>query len=249
MVIRDGQVNCHLVLNANIIAGLLCAPDSEEHQQAQYTVAHECSHIHAASVEDKNLPGVLMQPRSPDQRPELEIAWTAWDEYIACCLSAEYGYEKVLKDYESTFCKVLEGLRDRGIQFIRAYRTHTNIDQLSKEMRDAYGSMVKYLCYLLGDIDGNQLAFEEAAPDAHALIQKNAWFAPLFKRLRHVLKEMRESYGKWPGLQAFDPFVSVVHDLLQAGGIDIQEHPEGWWIDVPSTPETDGYYYVRKFFR
>ncbi len=50
---------------------------------------------------------------------------------------------------------------------------------------------------------------------------------------------MHSTYGTWKGLDIYEPLKQIADELLQLGGIDIQQREHGSaYVDVPRRPKT-----------
>jgi hypothetical protein len=237
-VIRDGRPKAHLVLDANFLMALTKENDPN-FQLAVYVICHEAAHIHDLAYRDRAFPGVILQQKN-DFRDGvlLQIATICWEEYVASRLSAPYASAEQLGYFESTFCSALEGVRERGNHHIRKYRWHADVMQLAAQMVSEYGALLKYAAYLDGHTAGLNGDFAQAAPKASELTRTERWFMPTAEALHSCLALMWASYGRWSGLEVYDPLKEVAHGLLKAGGVDIQQRPQGAYISVPFTPDT-----------
>ncbi|MGH9424804.1 MAG: hypothetical protein ACRD2L_00635, partial [Terriglobia bacterium] len=142
-------------------------------------------------------------------------------------------------DFESMFCAALEKARDSSNSSIREYRWHGDTARLVSELCERYGSLLKYAAYLLGHLDGLEQELSAAAPRAFELLEKTAYFRPIFERLSATLRSMHKTYGHWSGKEVFDPLYQVGESLLNSAGIEIQRRPGGAaYVNVPFTPQT-----------
>ena len=80
---------------------------------------------------------------------------------------------------------------------------------------------------------------EEAAPKVIEALRSYDYFEPFFARLHAELRALQDTYGKWTGIEVFDPLKGLADKLLRSGGIDIQLRPDGTaYVNVPRNPET-----------
>lgn len=68
---------------------------------------------------------------------------------------------------------------------------------------------------------------------AAELVKRKAYLNPIFEKFAVCLRSMWGNYGKWAGLEVFDPLKDIAHDLLKVGGVDIQNRPQGPYVNVP----------------
>ncbi len=238
-VLREGQVKCHLVVAADLMNYLL-QPSNTNYKLAIGLLAHEAAHVHDLRTQDRAFPNVLMEYRCGYREAKfLEIAHGCWDEYAACRLSAQFEFEDQLNWFEDTFCSCAEEVKERSNKHIQQYRWHGDLNKLVPQVVAEYGPVLKYAGYLLGHLDGLGLSIEKDAPKANELVNRKRYFTPIFEELVACLKSMWATYGNWPGLQVFDPLKDVADKLLRAGGIEIEERPDGGaHVNVPFSPET-----------
>lgn len=237
-VLRDGKPRVHLVLDAHFI-GALMNPNEERYEQAIYILAHESCHIHDLSEQDRAFPGVILAHQLTAREGVLQqIAEVAWEEYAACRLSASFAPANETALFEKTLCSVLAGARERGNKYIRQYRLHGDVSRVLKEIVGEYGNLLKYSSYLLGHLAGIDAQLKDAAPTAAAMIEGSPFFAPAFHRLKTGLEEMWETYGKWTGFEIFDGLKELADGFLKTGGIVLQDHKEGLYVNVPYSLET-----------
>jgi len=204
-----------------------------------HILAHEAAHVHDLAYQDRAFPGVLLKRKVAYREGLLlQMASACWEEYVASRLSASFAADERLDHFESTFCAALQGVRERTNGHIRRYRLHADLTQLMAQVEREYGGVLKYGSYLLGHVAGLGRSFPDTAPTAYALVQSTPHFKPMFEKLSACLESMHANYGNWPGLEVYAPLQAIVHELLKAAGVDIQDHPEGAYIAVPFTPET-----------
>jgi hypothetical protein len=250
-VMRDGVLRSYIVLNAAFVLAMVERDPSfpikvsdEEFanmgDQARYLIAHEAGHAHDHTIIDRQLPGWLL--REPVNDYETGPAISALEEYTACRLSATFGDdERETENYEVTFVKTLAITREQCNKILLAYRTSgNNLMPVVNEFIPLYGRLMKAYSYLLGQVDGLQERLEDAAPEACKAIQEAAWFADLANRWHESLQQGWEVYGKWKSPEEmYMPQKEIFHEVLRAGGIDIQTRPGGdFYIHIPYTRET-----------
>ena len=89
-----------------------------------------------------------------------EVTLACWDEYAATRISAPFGKETT-DHYEETFIQALQTTRENANRAIRAYRLHHDHGRIAGEVFVEYGRLMKYAAYLLGDLDGREVAIED----------------------------------------------------------------------------------------
>ncbi len=237
-VLHESQVKCHIVAAAGLMNSLQ-EPNDPDYKLAIGILAHEAAHVHDLLMQDRAYPGVLLR-RATGYREGilLQIAQACWDEYAACRLAARFEYEKQLGWFEDTFCSFTEDVRERSNANIREYRQHADLSKLVPQIVGEYGVVLKYAAYLLGQLDGLGLSFSTDAPKAFELVNRMKYFTAIFEELVACLKAMWATYGKWTGLQVFEPLKDVADKLLRVGGIEIEERAQGPYVNVPFSLET-----------
>lgn len=236
-VIRDGAVKTHIVFNA---AYLLPIEDQQHKDflQAVHLLAHECAHVEVTNVFNKAFPGTLLKPLVGDLHDSLrwQVISSCWDEYAATWISALYGRDPTT-DYEMTFLQVLSEAEDKANAAIVAYRLHGDHSQIALDVYAAYGNLMKYACYQLGNLAGRGLSICDL-PKTKAALQDH-WFAPYLARLADNCRAIAESYGKWDDKSAFEKIGDVADDLIAERGLTLRRLADGQlFVDVPFTFET-----------
>jgi hypothetical protein len=151
-------------------------------------------------------------------------------------LSAGFGTEPT-EGYEDTFLKSLLETRQQANNHIKAYRIHANIDRILGEVYVAYGDLMKFTAYHLGNLRGLGRDLSEMPRTVEAL--KGHWFAPHFARLDEALKDIAKDYGKWTDKSSFEVVGDLADELLAHGGIHYKSRVDGrLYIDIPFTAET-----------
>jgi hypothetical protein len=236
-VIRDGTLKSHVLLNAAYMAPL----EDFKHEHfgfVLHTISHECAHVEITHKFDAAFPGFLLRTAHADARIgyRWQIILACWDEYAATMLSAGFGTEPT-EGYEDTFLKSLLETRQQANNHIKAYRIHANIDRILGEVYVAYGDLMKFTAYHLGNLRGLGRDLSEMPRTVEAL--KGHWFAPHFARLDEALKDIAKDYGKWTDKSSFEVVGDLADELLAHGGIHYKSRVDGrLYIDIPFTAET-----------
>lgn len=236
-VIREGTLKSHVLLNAAYMAPL----EDFNHEHfgfVLHTISHECAHVEVTHKFDAAFPGFLLRTAHPDARIgyRWQIILACWDEYAATMLSAGFGAEPT-EGYEDTFLKSLQETRQQANDCIKAYRVHANIDRILGEVYVAYGDLMKFTAYHLGNLRGLGRDLSDMPRTVEAL--NGHWFAPYFTRLGEALEEIAKDYGKWTDKSSFEVVGDLADELLARGGIHYKSRPDGrLYIDIPFTPET-----------
>lgn len=237
-VMRDGKVKSHIVLNGGVIRPL----EDEKHEAfrlAIHTLAHECAHVEVTKRFNDAFPGVLLQTKAPSvhQHCRWEIIKSCWDEYAVTQICATFG-EDPTAGYEETFLSVLKATRPKAIRLIQEYRLHQNLEQIVPEIYGAYGTLMKFASYHLGNMAGcglsvNDLPNTKAALDGH-------WFQPHFERLAEVCRAIDGDYGVWKDRSQFEALGDLADAVVKDGGMILSNFTPngGFYVDIPITPET-----------
>lgn len=119
-----------------------------------YTLAHECGHVHDLDVQELAFPSIFLKTALPFRDGVLfYIASGCWEEYVACRLSACFGTETTLRNYQHTFCLALETAKERADAAIRQYRMHHDVGRVTNEVAEVYKRVLVYASYLFGHLD------------------------------------------------------------------------------------------------
>lgn len=236
-VLREGVLKSHIVLNAAFVEALE-QPDNDSYRQSLHTLAHECAHVETSFHFDTAFPGTLRRKTVPNAR--LLHRWNTfiacWDEYSATRLSAGIGHDPT-NDYENTFIARLADTRDRANKLITAYRLHGNVDQILDEIYCAYGNLLKFTAYHLGNLDGAGIDVMARSATVNAL--RDHWFEPYFHRMKNACQNIARNEGQWKDLTDFEAIGDLLDDLVNFGGLTVSEEPDGsLYVDIPFTWET-----------
>jgi hypothetical protein len=237
-VIRDGKVKSHMLFNAGVLLPLE-DETNEFYEQALHTLAHECAHVEVTERFNAAFPGVLLQTRPPNAHAHYrwEIVNACWDEYAVTQICAPFG-QRPTEGYEKTFITALAETRPRANTLIKAYRLHANLEQVTAEVYGAYGDLMKFASYHLGNMVGLGITLDDlpktkAALDGH-------WFARFFDKLKQACADIAADYGKWTDRSAFEALGDLADEIVADGGLIISGHRDdgGFYVDIPFTPET-----------
>lgn len=237
-VIRDGKVKSHILFNAGVLLPL--EDDKNEFfEQALHTLAHECAHVEVTERYNAAFPGVLLQSKSPNLHAHCrsEIIKACWDEYAVTQICAPFG-QRPTDGYEETFITALEQTRPQANARIRAYRLHGNLEEVITEVYGAYGELMKFACYHLGNLAGLGLTLEDVPKTIAAL--NGHWFAPFFDQLKQTCGDIAAQYGEWADRSAFEALGDLADDIVEDGGMTISDHRDdgSFHVDIPFTPQT-----------
>jgi hypothetical protein len=237
-VIRDGKVKSHILFNAGVLLPLE-DDENEFFEQALHTLAHECAHVEVTERFNAAFPGILLQSKSPDLHTHCrwEIIKACWDEYAVTQICAPFG-QRPTDGYEETFIAALEQTRPQANGCIKAYRLHGNLEQVIAEVYGAYGELMKFGCYHLGNLVGLGLTVDDVPKTAVAL--DGHWFAPFFDKLKQACENIAAQYGEWMDRGAFEALGDLADEIVADGGMTISNHRDDgtFHVDIPFTPQT-----------
>ncbi|RKT24770.1 hypothetical protein B0G69_0459 [Paraburkholderia sp. RAU2J] len=237
-VLREGKVKSHIVLNAAYVIGLEDSPSGDHFNFALHLLAHECAHVDATHHFDRAFPGMLLQSSASDvyQALRWRIIQVCWDEYAATYLSKDIGRNPV-RDYEETFLLALEETRKAANNAIRLYRWHADAPRVLEEVYGAYGNLMKFACYFLGNMAGTGVGLDDL-PNTRAALEDH-WFAPYFARLDDICRRLGEDYGAWSDQKTFEELGDCADAIAAEGGIIVRHTAAGGvYVDVPFSQPT-----------
>lgn len=231
-VLRDGVLKSHIVFNAGLVAPIL-DPDHQYFKQALHIIAHECAHIEVTQAFDHAFPATLLRQQHTDSRvaSRWQVILACWDEYAATNLSSRFG-EDPTDGYEETLLRHMDEARDIANASINEYRIHGRVDQVYAEVYGAYGELLKFAAYFLGNLDGRGVNLSERE-DLTSKLSRH-WFEPFFNRLHEACKDVAKDYGKWKNQAAFEAIGDISDDIVALGGIVAKYLPDGrLYLDIP----------------
>ncbi|MBB5408596.1 hypothetical protein HDG34_002533 [Paraburkholderia sp. HC6.4b] len=236
-VLRGGKVKSHIVFNAEYVIALE-DPAEEHFDFALHLLAHECAHVDATHQFDKAFPGILLQSRASNVHQTLRwrIIQSCWDEYAATRLSRDIGRNPV-HEYEETFIQALGETRETANNAIRAYRLHADVRRVLDDVYGAYGRLMKFACYLLGNMAGTGVGLDDLPNTRTALACH--WFAPYFERLGDICQRLAEEYGAWRNQKIFEELGDCADAIAVAGGVNVTPSTNGGVnVSIPFSLET-----------
>jgi hypothetical protein len=235
-VLRDDVLKSHIVLNANHVWALQDV-SSPHFKLALHIVAHECAHVEVTSKFETAIPGVLLRTSAGNicDRARSDVIFACWDEYAATNLSARVG-EDPTQGYEENLLLHMGTARQDANDAIKAYRTDSDLDKVYSTVCKAYGNLMKYAAYYLGNLDGHGIAISQRQGFEAAL--SGHWFEPYFHRLDAACKAIASQYGSWEDQSLFEVIGDILEDLVSEGGIQCTKMPDGGvYMDIPFTAE------------
>ncbi|RWI57171.1 MAG: hypothetical protein EOR16_16515 [Mesorhizobium sp.] len=223
-VLRDGILKSHIVISAGI-ALMLKDEDHQNVKLAIHTVAHECAHAKITAAYDKSFPGETLR-KFHDTVMESwrwDVIKACWDEYAACRIASDFGHDP-LPGYEETFVLAHSQTDEKVMQLIRDFNGG-GADPLVGPVFGAYGTMMKFACYMMGSMAaaGKTLVDCESAQNA----LNGHWFAPYFDRLKNACEDLYENFGNWPDKSGFEAIGDIVEDIVTDRIMKLWHHPDG----------------------
>lgn len=235
--LRGDVLKSHVFLHMGVAAGLQ-DPQHPDFPLSLHTLAHELAHVEINAAFDRAFPGVMLrrQCNTVIENFHWQVIGAAWDEYAATLISAGIGHDHT-DGYENTFLRVLSLTRDNANAKIREYRRHGDTDRVLGEVYGAYGNLLKYAAYHLGNLAGLGIALGEREATAQGL--RDSWFAPHFERLRDTCEVLASSFGRWEDQENFLRIGRILDDMVREGGVFVTlgEGP-GCYVDIPFTAHT-----------
>jgi hypothetical protein len=224
-VLREAALKSHIVLNARFVIALE-DPNDMHFAQALHIVAHECAHVEVTQRFNAAFPGVLLRRSHSNLRDAFrwQIITACWDEYAATRRSALYGRDPS-DDYEDTFLVSLCEARQQADREIALYRRHADVNRVLVAVYGAYGNLMKFAAYHLGNIYGRNLTLADFPRTQEALL--GHWFEAYFAQLNTVLDNIANSYGTWLDMGPFEALGDLADQVLAATGVTISLLPDG----------------------
>jgi hypothetical protein len=237
-VLREGKIKSHMLFNASVLLPLEDTQDGL-FKQAVHMLAHECAHVEVTERFNAAFPGMILQSQTPSAHAHYrwQIIKACWDEYAVTWICAPFG-EKPTVGYEETFIRALNETRPKANDFIKAYRLHQNVNQITAEVYGTYGDLMKFAAYHLGNMAGLGLTVDELPQTKTAL--EGHWFAPHFEQLKILCESVATDYGKWLERDKFEAIGDLADQIVVQGGLIVSDFTDdgGFYVHVPFTPET-----------
>lgn len=231
MVLRNGTVKSHIVLNAAFIEGILDNDlRGDAFQQALAIIAHECGHVSNCGALDRSFPGRALNHRYSDIHENLrgECWLSVIEEYCATRITGTIGFDNN-KLYEETFIGCAEKLRANIFNAKFEYRFHRNVDKVLKEVYDLISTSLKFAAYFLGDCEAKGISYaNNEALKGNEII----WLHPYIESLNEVCLKIFDNYGKWESVREMELISDVLDAMAKDCGIIIRKVEKGFWVDV-----------------
>ncbi|HDR2796285.1 MULTISPECIES: hypothetical protein [Enterobacter] len=231
MVLRNGAVKSHIVLNAAFIEGILDDDfRGDSFQQALAIIAHECGHVSNCGALDRSFPGRALNHRYTDVHENLrgECWLSVIEEYCATRITGTIGFDNN-KLYEETFIGFAEKLHSNILNAKMEFRFHHNVDKVLNEVYELITTALKLAAYYLGDCEAKGIDY--ASSDF--LKRKNIlWLHSYIESLNKTCLEIFDGYGKWMSTSEMELISDVLDNIAKDCGIVIRKVGEGFWVDV-----------------
>ncbi len=231
MVIRNGSVKSHIVLNAAFIEGILDENyQGEGFQQALAIIAHECGHVSNCGAFDRSFPGRALRHRYSDIHEHLrgECWLSVIDEYCATRLAGNIGQDNN-KLYEESFILCSRKLYLNIKKSKLEYSSHRNVDRTLNEVYEQITTMLKLTAYYLGDCAAKNIDYLTSS----GLGDKDlSWLKPHIANLNQACVNIFESYGRWTSISEMNAVSDILDKIARECGVSIRKVGEGFWVDI-----------------
>ena len=224
-VIRDGVIKSHIVLNANFITPLL-DQDSEYFQHAIHVLAHESAHVQVNAAFDSSFPGMTLRHRFSALLENLrwQVVDACWQEYAACHLSAGIGEDQT-RNYTINLLSFFEVSRSQIRESYESYLANREGSDAGwtfvRDVVGAYGNLLKYASYCLGNLDGLNMSWRSISELNDAIC--GSWFEVHMDRLSSILNEIMASFGSWESLDLFWEIGDLALEMLYESGVLLRD--------------------------
>ncbi|MBY5868473.1 hypothetical protein [Rhizobium leguminosarum] len=223
-VLRDGALKSHIVL-AGHIADALIGDDDELRSMTIHTLAHECSHVKITAAWDRCFPGELLRARysSVLEGWRSQVTSACWDEYAACRITADLGYDPA-PGYAQTFLTVLSEIDGKVADLVSGF-DGGNADTLVGPVLGVFGDLMKFGCYLQGTLAGTDRSLDDFPNVPEQLTA--SWYAPYFDRLATACDDIFAEFGQWPDKQKFEVISDILMEIVEEQVMQIEDHEDG----------------------
>jgi hypothetical protein len=239
-VVRNGTIKTHLVINANLIVGILDSPGREtvEFSKSLHLIAHECAHVKVTAAFDKAFPGMLLQRTYDNALDNMrwQVILSAWDEYAVCRIAGSIGIDPA-EDYLEILLKVLTNARTQCFESIRAYRLHGDVGRVTAEVYGKLGDLLKFSSYYLGAISAHDIP--QTYPLQLVEEDEFKWFRPYYDRLMVTQSQLWDQFGKWEVRDCFESVGDILEDMAESVGIQAKRiSNQETWFEIPYRKES-----------
>lgn len=239
VVLRDGEIKSHILMNAGVACWLLEEADTQNFSEAFHTFAHECAHVEINAAFDRCFPNQLLRKKYDTWYESLrgETIAATWDEYAATRICAGFGADPT-DNYETIFLNILQESGPNVRTAILKYRIDGNVDELVVQAQMNIGNLFKMASYLLGTADGFGRSLEADLPRSWQALDGH-WFEPFAHELHEAFRQIWEAFGKWESYDSFEQIADIWLRVLKDRGLVLEPQPDGpMHVKVPFTNET-----------
>jgi hypothetical protein len=148
-----------------------------------------------------------------------------WDEFAATYFSAGYGADPT-DSFEELFLQALSNAPSLVQTALAAFRTTRNAPRLLNEAASAYGLLLKYSAYHLGNLRGQERTVDER-PRTLSALAANPWFNRYFDRLSSTCNKLLANFGRWPDTGDFESIADLLEELMSNAGLQMQDGEGG----------------------
>jgi hypothetical protein len=223
-VLRDGLLKSHIVISGHIVL-MLSDEDRQNVQLAIHTVTHECAHVEITAAYDKSFPNEMLR-KSRDTAMDSwrwDVIKACWEEYAACRIASDFGHDS-LSGYEETFVLAHSRTDEKVMQLVRDF-DGGDADSLVGPVFGAYGTMMKFACYMMGAMAAAEKTLADCEAAQNAL--NGHWFFPYFDRLQRACEALFENFGNWSDKSGFEAIGDIVEDIVTDRIMKLWHHPDG----------------------
>lgn len=230
LVLRDGVFKTHIVMSAQVLAGLLSG-EQDKADWAIGAVLHELGHAAEHELFDACLPGFTGHFLPSDYEAIFNhYVEAAFKEYFACRVSAvadpAFG-----PGVRGTLIEALQRLASDVPPAKSRYRWTADMEEFAAIAFGRIGDVMKYAGYWLGHVDG---LGEEPDFDAIKEDLERARFAEVIVELHAVFQRLWDRRGKWESIDEFFAVHRVMEQALRRYGLYPRVNDNGGvYIDVP----------------
>ncbi|WP_313124854.1 hypothetical protein [Pseudescherichia sp.] len=232
MVIRDGEIKNHIVINAAFIEGILSNDyASEEFNSALAIIAHECAHVSNGTALNKSFPGRILQHTYSDIHDYLrgECWLSVMEEYCATRLSSGIGLDNA-EMYLNSFCNQAEKLKRLVNTYIVEYRRHGVVDRVLNEVYNEITNTLKLAAYYLGDCAAKGIGYKNESSRVSAL---EPWLLTYIEKLNSTCDEIYQRYGEWKSVNEMEPIADILDEVACQLGMIVSKREQGIWVNIP----------------
>jgi hypothetical protein len=232
LVLRDGVVKSHLVLQGFLGHGLI-SEDESHYAVALHVLVAELVEAACAELFDMALPGVLLRPLANrfDAQRFAHVA-SAWSGYYSAYFAAVFAPDSGLF-LRQVVVAALDRARKNVPGLRLDYRFHGDVQKLLDGSLKLVRAILQHSAKLIGHYDGlSQAPFDEEGTLEAALSKLG--LKPWFEAYQSDLRKLWERRGQW---ESFDEFLSLgthVERVMWQFGIVLWQTPEGdCRVEVP----------------